>query len=141
MKRLIFLIVIIAFIALIPIASFNTASAQCKSVVSKKASIDTDLPLFSGSYDPCDSWLKWTMSFTRTQEPNNSAGILIVVEGTTVYESFMDSEYSPGRHTETETIYVGPSESHELILDRTPNTNGHFEFIEGVVRYYASDPG
>ncbi|GEM_PF-2406309 len=141
MKRIAVIFGILALIALIPLASNNTASAQCKSVVKKKATYDIDLPVFSGTYDPCNNWLKWTMSFTRTAKENDSAGIKIEVDGTIVYETFMDFEYSEGRLTETNTLYVGPSDSHELILDRTPNTDGHFELIEGVVNYYASDPG
>lgn len=134
-------LLIIGLITGIVAFSPDTASAQmCESVVTVKWPIDTDPPPSSGNYDPCDNWLKWTVSFHRSDEIDDFAAISFEVQGTSVYRQFWDYSYSEGNHSVSENIYVGPSIQHNLVFDANMNCNGHFTGIEGKCQYFASTP-
>ena len=135
MKGLVFVAGLVALILVMPLIGQNEAFAQCKSEVSVKRPVDYQLPVSSGTYDPCDNWLKWTMEFVRSQQAHDNKGISLEVSGTSVYETFMAADYSPGYHSDSGVEYVGPSSSHELILDTTIGSNGQFTGIVGTVNY------
>jgi hypothetical protein len=139
-KGLIVIVGIVAMMVILPWAGDNDALAQCKSEVTLKAAYDYQLPKYSGTYDPCDNWLEWTMDFIRTGVDHDGQGISLEVSGTSVYQTFMAADFTFGHHIISDVEYVGPSSSHELVLDATINVNNQFNTIAGTVTYHASNP-
>ena len=126
------------------VIGFNSnASAQCSSYEYCYAANDSGSnPLCTtGSYDPCDNYVYWWMEFHRTSSTSTHTVLLMILDGTSIEESFYADNYSPNTDHKCNSgqwIYVGPSANHELLVNRVSGFPGSFTNIKPSVRYRAT---
>ena len=127
-------------VLLLGIAGSDTAYGQCKTYVECSAPTDENNPVCTtGSYDPCDNSVYWTLDFHRTSETFGNPTLRLRIIGTNIDESFESDDYSPNQDHSCNSggwINVGPSSDHELRITRYGDT-GHFSDIETTASYKA----
>lgn len=96
----------------------------------------------SGVFDPMDSYMTWADTFTCD---NVYAGYTVYFEyrGTSISHNFYTYDLSPGRTYTAGNgpVWVGPSNSHELVM-RKSNMGGRNCLRNLIMRvyYYAGNP-
>lgn len=115
---------------------FGINSAQgCILHASVSADTDMDLPVWSGTYDPCDGWLTWKVEFRRNGRINGLKIISFEIQGSGVYRTFDARDYDEGDYSISESVYFGTSSEHRIFMDRATSPDIHFTNIKGSVIY------
>jgi len=127
----------------LPMASQNTAFAQCKAKASCSVGDDTgSSPICeSETYDPCDNLMLWDVYFTRTDHQGQPYTTLIcVIENSGWNRSYTSQWYAPEESFHFEgSAYIGSSTNHRIVIYRSGAT-GNYTDITVAAQYVADDP-
>jgi len=140
--RSISILTIFGLILLFLLGSFDTIQAQCKSKEVLEADDDYHLNE-SSTFDPCDSWLRWDFYFDRNSEQTSAGDKVLVFEihgQSDVHEEYQADEYEEGSYHYYEVKHIGTSSEERMVISATQMQYIHFEDIEGVAAFYASNP-
>ena len=142
MNRSFFIFGIIAILAVWPILGESAAEAGCHPKAGCFAEDDTGPnPLCStDEYDPCDSWINYSIDFYRTAQTGNSNSIKFSLTGSMWIRYIYAYQYEQGWHNESGNYYVGASSSHTLRMDKQGTATGNFTDISVEINYVADDP-
>ncbi len=115
----------------------KSAYGQCKSADSIVAQNDNYLPIQNNSFDPCVTWLKWDVWFTRNEVEGRTVITFEIHGHSDVYESYDSAEIPPGDYHFGETKYIGSSNSERLYMGRSGDNEIRFINIKGKAAFFA----
>lgn len=139
-----FILFSILAIGLIFIAG-NKSALACDTMSEAYMASDASSSYTDGPYDPCDTWINWSMGFYRTSEYEGTPTVidwrlLNSSGGQIVRHEFSSSSYAHDSWWHPQgTEYVGPSTSHTLVLRRYSGPTGRFNTISLQVNYVADN--
>jgi hypothetical protein len=135
---------IIPYIAAFIIAAFiiaNVAYALCYSSKSISATYDSQLPVSSGTYVPCDPWMEWTIKFSRTSFNGSPNYLFFKIDGgPTFNRQYRSNEVQPGDYSFTGLQNLGQPTTHEMTISKSTSTNGHWQNMSFQTIYWADQP-
>jgi len=130
-------------IAIVAVAAFapRDSMAICTGYAETGAIDDNHLPVTSGPYDPCFSWLTWTYIFDRLNTPISNTIIAFEVLGAPgSRREYADWRYSPRNYEFSETQWVGPSTYNEIQITKVSGPDGSFGVLVARAKYTNGSP-
>ncbi len=138
MFRSIFVLTVLA--SVFGLTALNS-NAAVKDYAVAEAYHDTDLPVESGSYDPCCPWLKWKYTFNRINAAEGNA-ITFEVDGASGTDrTYRDTNYPVGQtYRFSEVTYIGSSTYNNIKISLTEGDGGTFWILIGEAWYSNDNP-